>query len=164
MGATDDIEQPEVLESLLSLVDKSLVVAEPANDGRMRYRMLEPVRQYGLERLERSGEVEVVRRRHAEFFLALAEEAEPWLRGPEQASWFERLDAENDNLRAALSWLVEQGEGNWRCVSAGRWVNSGTCDIWRRDGGGWRQRWLEGMTHRRGSKHYCTLDGSPGNR
>ena len=52
VGATDDIEQPEVLESLLSLVDKSLVVAEPANDGRMRYRMLEPVRQYGLERLE----------------------------------------------------------------------------------------------------------------
>jgi predicted ATPase len=111
VGAPDDIEQPEVLESLLSLVDKSLVVAEAANDGRMRYRMLEPVRQYGLERLERSGEVEVVRRRHAEFFVALAEEAEPWLRGPEQAAWFERLDAENDNLRAALSWLLEQGEG-----------------------------------------------------
>jgi non-specific serine/threonine protein kinase len=111
VGATDDIEQPEVLESLLSLVDKSLVVAEAANDGRMRYRMLEPVRHYGLERLEDSGEVEVVRRRHAEFFLALAEEAEPWLRGPEQAAWFERLDAENDNLRAALSWLLEQCEG-----------------------------------------------------
>ena len=62
----------------------------------------------------------MVRRRHAEFFLALAEEAEPWLRGPEQAAWFERLDAENDNLRAALSWLLEQGEGNWRCVSAVR--------------------------------------------
>ena len=111
VGATDDIEQPEVLESLLSLVDKSLVVAEPANDGRMRYRMLEPVRQYGLERLEDSGEVEVVRRRHADFFVALSEEVEPWLRGPEQAAWFERLDAENDNLRAALSWLLEQGEG-----------------------------------------------------
>jgi predicted ATPase/DNA-binding SARP family transcriptional activator/DNA-binding CsgD family transcriptional regulator len=111
VGATDDIEQPEVLEPLLSLVDRSLVVAEAANDSRMRYRMLEPIRQYGLERLERSGEVEVVRRRHAEFFVALAEEAEPWLRGPEQAAWFERLDAENDNLRAALSWLLEQGEG-----------------------------------------------------
>ena len=112
VGATDDIEQPEVLESLLSLVDKSLVVAEAANDGRMRYRMLEPVRHYGLERLEDSGEVEVVRRRHAEFFLALAEEAEPWLRGPEQAAWFERLDAENDNLRAALSWSLERGAGD----------------------------------------------------
>ena len=111
VGATDDIEQLEVMEALLSLVDKSLVVAEAANDGRMRYRMLEPVRQYGLERLEMSGEVQEVRRRHAEFFLALAEEAEPRLRGPEQAAWFERLDAENDNLRAALSWLREQGEG-----------------------------------------------------
>jgi predicted ATPase/DNA-binding CsgD family transcriptional regulator len=111
VGATDDIEQHEVLESLLSLVDKSLVVAEAANEGRMRYRMLEPVRQYGLERLEMSGEVQEVRRRHAGYFLALAEEAEPRLRGPEQAAWFERLDAENDNLRGALSWLLEQGEG-----------------------------------------------------
>ncbi len=111
VGATDDIERLEVLESTLSLVDKSLVLAEAANDGRMRYRMLEPVRQYGLERLEMSGEVQEVRRRHAEFFLALAEEAEPWLRGPEQAAWFVRLDAENDNLRAALSWLLEQGKG-----------------------------------------------------
>jgi non-specific serine/threonine protein kinase len=73
--------------------------------------MLEPVRQYGLERQQGSGEAEHVKRRHAEFFLALAEEAEPRLRGPEQAAWFERLDAEIDNLRVALSWLVEQGEG-----------------------------------------------------
>ena len=42
--------------------------------------------------------------------------------GTRASVWFERLDAENDNLRAALSWLLEQGEGNWRCVSAGRWV------------------------------------------
>jgi predicted ATPase/DNA-binding SARP family transcriptional activator/DNA-binding CsgD family transcriptional regulator len=111
VGATDDFEQLEVLEALLSLVDKSLVVADAANDGRMRYRMLEPVRQYGLERLEMSGEVQEVRCRHAEFFLALAEEAEPRLRGPEQAAWFARLDAESDNLRAALSWLLEQGKG-----------------------------------------------------
>jgi DNA-binding CsgD family transcriptional regulator/tetratricopeptide (TPR) repeat protein len=111
VGATDDIEQDEVLESLLSLVDKSLVVAEAADNGRMRYRMLEPIRQYGLERLEDSGEIEVVRQRHAEFFLALAEDAEPRLRGPEQAAWFKRLDSENDNLRAALTWLLEQGKG-----------------------------------------------------
>jgi non-specific serine/threonine protein kinase len=111
VGAGDDIKQREVLKAFLSLVDKSLIVVEAPGDGRIRYRMLEPIRQYGLERLEDSGEVEMVRRRHAEFFLALAEEAEPWLRGPEQAAWFARLDAENDNLRKALSWLLEQCEG-----------------------------------------------------
>ena len=66
--------------------------------GGRRYRLPEPLRQYALERLEESGEAEAFRRRHAEFFLALAEEAEPKLRGPEQAAWFERLDAENGNL------------------------------------------------------------------
>jgi len=105
------VEGEPVLDLLGTLVDKSLVVVEVAEDGSVRYTLLEPVRQYAREKLEESGEVEGVRRRHAEFFLALAEEAEPWLRGPEQAAWFERLDAENDNLRAALSWLLEQCEG-----------------------------------------------------
>jgi len=110
-GAANGIETTDVLKPFLSLVDKSLVIAEAAHDGGMRYRMLEPVRLYGHERLEESGEAEEVRRLHAEFFLSLAEEAEPHLRGSEQASWFERLDAENDNLRAALSWSLERGAG-----------------------------------------------------
>jgi predicted ATPase len=66
--------------------------------------MLEPVRQYALEKLEYSGEVEDVKRAHAEYFLALAEEAEPELIGPWEAEWLERLDVELDNIRAALSW------------------------------------------------------------
>ena len=76
--------------------------------GRARYRLLEPVRQYARERLEESGEAEAVRRRHAEFFLALAEEAAPQLAGAHQQDWAERLEAEHDNMRAALSWSLER--------------------------------------------------------
>ena len=88
------------------------MVAETTRIGGVRYRMLEPVRQYAREKLEEGGEAEEVRRRHASFFLALAEEAEPRLRGPEDMEWLERLEAEHDNLRAALSWALEQRESN----------------------------------------------------
>ena len=99
----------EVLEFLSHLVDKSMVVAgsPPRADEALRYRMLEPVRQYGLERLEESGEAEQVRKRHARFFLALAEEAETELvRGP-LGVWMERLGREHSNFRAALSWALD---------------------------------------------------------
>jgi DNA-binding CsgD family transcriptional regulator len=73
--------------------------------------MLESIRQYAREKLEESGEAEEVQDRHAAFFLALAEEAEAQLAGPEQRVWVERLEGEHDNLREALSWVLEQGEG-----------------------------------------------------
>jgi tetratricopeptide (TPR) repeat protein len=76
----------------------------------VRYRMLEPVRQYAREKLRVSGEAEEVQDRHAAFFLALAEEAEPELAGLEQRVWVERLEGEHDNLREALSWLLERQE------------------------------------------------------
>jgi non-specific serine/threonine protein kinase len=72
--------------------------------------LLETVRQYGQDRLYASGESATVRRRHQEFFLTLAERAEPGLRGPEQAAWLERLEVEHDNLRAALEWSRESHE------------------------------------------------------
>jgi predicted ATPase len=98
------------LELLSGLVDKCLVVAESTERSRVRYRMLEPVRQYALEKLEDGNEGEEVRRRHARFFLALAEEAEPQVRGSVDVEWFERLETEHDNIRAALSWALERGE------------------------------------------------------
>jgi predicted ATPase/DNA-binding SARP family transcriptional activator/DNA-binding CsgD family transcriptional regulator len=103
-------EEDDVLNLLSRLVDKSLVVAEVARDGPVRYRMLETVRQYAHERLEKSGEAEVVHRRHAGFFLALAEEAEPQLKGAQQEAWLERLDEDHDNFRAALAWDLAHGE------------------------------------------------------
>jgi predicted ATPase/DNA-binding CsgD family transcriptional regulator len=93
----------EVLDLLASLVDKSLVIVEE-QDGEARYRLLETVRQYGREKLQESGEEELFRRRHAEYYLALAEKPEPDLR--EQGAWLLRLGAEFDNFRAALRWTL----------------------------------------------------------
>jgi predicted ATPase len=94
VGASDDVEEEEVLELLWRLVNKSLVVAEARTAGTARYRMLEPIRQYAREKLETSGEADEVKDRHAAFFLALAEEAEPELAGAQQTLWVERLEGE----------------------------------------------------------------------
>jgi tetratricopeptide (TPR) repeat protein len=95
----------DVLDLLTSLVEKSLVIYEQQEE---RYRLLETVRHYAAERLLESGEGEAVRGRHLECFLRLMEEGEPQLRGPEQAAWLTRLEAENANLRAALDWCQEK--------------------------------------------------------
>lgn len=108
-----DTEQGEVLDLLSGLVDKSLVVAEATGGGGVRYRMLEPIRQYAREKLEEGGEAEEVRSQHASFFLALTEEPEPRLRGAEDVEWLERLEAEHDNLRAALAWALEREQPSW---------------------------------------------------
>jgi non-specific serine/threonine protein kinase len=105
-----DVEEDDVLDLLSLLVDKSMVAAEESEDSEIRYRMLDPVCQYGRKKLEESGEADVGQRRHAAFFLALAEEAELELRGPRQGVWLERLEKEHDNLRAALSWSLERKE------------------------------------------------------
>jgi predicted ATPase/class 3 adenylate cyclase len=99
----------EVLELLGLLVDKSLVLVEEAPEP--RYRLLETIRQYALEHLRRSGEEAATRQRHRDWFLSLAEQAEPRLTGPEQAEWLERLEREHENLRAALDWSAEAGDG-----------------------------------------------------
>ena len=110
VGSGGGIGDDDVLDLLGKLVDKSLVVAEAGGEGGLRYRILEPVRQYAQERLQASGEAELTWRRHAAWFLELAEEAEPRLRGLQQGVWLERLGREHDNLRAALSWMLERGE------------------------------------------------------
>ena len=109
-AAGDEGGSEEVLWLLGGLVEQSLVFADAGDDGPNRYRMLEPVRQYALGRLEESGETEGTRHRHAAFYLALAEAAEPELRGAGQVAWLGRLEREHDNLRAALAWLLERGE------------------------------------------------------
>ena len=76
---------------------------EGAN-GEPRFVMLETLREFGLEQLEASGEQEAIHRRHANFFLALAEQAEASLESAEQVEWMNRMEQEHDNLRAALEW------------------------------------------------------------
>src|SRR5579864_607270 len=97
----------EVLDLLTQLTDKSLVVAD-TQGGEARYRLLETVRQYGRDRLEETEEAADVRRRHFEWYLGLAEQAEPGLRGPAQGNWLKRLEAEHDNLRASLEWAKRE--------------------------------------------------------
>jgi predicted ATPase/DNA-binding SARP family transcriptional activator/DNA-binding CsgD family transcriptional regulator len=130
----------DVLELLSGLSNKSLVVSEPTGDGGVRYRLLEPVHQYAREKLEENGNAKSVRRHHAEYFLALAEVAEPKLWGPEDAAWLQRLEAEHDNLRAALSWALEQEEGEPALRLAGAlwrfWITRGYYEEGR--------RWFEG--------------------
>ena len=99
----------DVLDALGRLVEQSLVLAE-IREGQMRYRMLEPVRQYALEKSKEANETEELRRRHAEYFLGLAEDADLGMAGPLHSRWLNTLEAEHGNLRAALSWAVERGE------------------------------------------------------
>ena len=95
---------PDILQSLL---DKSLVRKRDSRVGH-RYWMLETIREYASERLDESGEAGELRQRHAEFFLALAEEAFPELKGS-PGPWLDRLEADHDNLRTLLDWLESSG-------------------------------------------------------
>lgn len=94
------------VETLLNLVDKSLVIPEEA-DSEVRYRLLETIRTFATERLVETGNSEAIRRRHAEFYLDLAKRAEPQIHGPDQKQWLDRLDEEHDNLRGALEWSID---------------------------------------------------------
>jgi non-specific serine/threonine protein kinase len=107
----DCLAEGEAIQCLASLVDKSLVVGESASSGRMRYRLLEPIRQFAMERFLGSADVEVVRSRHVDCFVALGEQAAPHLRGGLQfAAWLNRLEVEQDNLRAAMRWCADNGD------------------------------------------------------
>jgi predicted ATPase/DNA-binding CsgD family transcriptional regulator len=103
----EGIEKEMVLDLLSHLLNKSLVLMATRN-GETRYRLLETVRQYGAQKLEESGESAQTRRRHADFFLELIEQVEPNINGRDRGVWLERLELENDNLRAALAWSTEQ--------------------------------------------------------
>jgi predicted ATPase/DNA-binding SARP family transcriptional activator len=110
IGTGEPVEAGEVLDLLSQLVDKSLVVVEAMSGGTLRYRMLEPIRQFGLEKLREREEEPEALRRHAAFFVTLAEEAYPKLRAEPQVEWLGRLEKENANLRGALSWALSAGE------------------------------------------------------
>jgi len=97
-----------VLDGAASLIDKSLLYQTEQEGEEPRIVMLETIREYGLECLTESGEMEITRKAHAAYYLALSEQAELELRGPQQVVWLERLEQEHDNLRTALQRLLEQ--------------------------------------------------------
>ena len=114
----DSIDEFEVVELLVSLVEKSLVVFDEA---RGRYRMLETVRQYARDRLLESGSAEAWRDRHLAYFLELGEIAEPHLVGAKQQIWLQRLEEEHDNFRAALEWSLGANVDSGIRIAAAIW-------------------------------------------
>lgn len=103
------LPRDRILDALTSLVARSLVVADNGKTP-TRYRMLETIRQYARERLREAGEEADVRRHHGEWYMGMAERAELSLSGADQQTMLERLDDENDNLRAALDWAHSSGD------------------------------------------------------
>jgi predicted ATPase/class 3 adenylate cyclase/Tfp pilus assembly protein PilF len=105
---SDPPAPPSALDLVSALVAQSMLTSQDHADGSVRFGMLETIREYGLERLADVGELEAVRGRHAQFFLALAEGASTELEGAQSAVWLDRLEAEHDNLRAALAWALDR--------------------------------------------------------
>ena len=103
-----------VLEGVASLIDKNLLQQIEQTQGEPRIVMLETIREYGLEALAVSEEMEATRQAHAAYYLVLAEKTEPELRGQQQAIWQWRMEREYDNLLAAWQWAVEQGKSGQR--------------------------------------------------
>ncbi len=98
----------DVLTPVAGLVDKNLLIR--VEDGETRFRMLETIREFAEERLELTGEADAVRRRHAAWFLGLAQRAERFIWSEHQAVWFERVERAHDNVRLALNWCLSGGD------------------------------------------------------
>jgi non-specific serine/threonine protein kinase len=105
------VQASEVIDGIASLINKSLLRHEEEAEGDPRYYMLETIQEYGLSLLAQLAEADEVQRRHALYFLSLAEEAEAEMRGPRQGDWVARLGVEHDNMRAALDWCRGIGDG-----------------------------------------------------
>jgi predicted ATPase len=104
---TQDSSPVDVLEKVASLLDKNLLRREEGECGESRYTMLETIREYALGRLAQGGEGDAVRRRHAQYYLALAERSTSNLHQPPEAAWMDNVEQEYGNLRAALGWATE---------------------------------------------------------
>jgi predicted ATPase/transcriptional regulator with XRE-family HTH domain len=103
-------EIQNVLAGLASLVNKSLLLQQEQADGQSRFSMLETIHEYALERLVERGDLETLRQRHAAYYVTVVEAAEPELRRAQQLAWLEQLEREHLNLRAALTWALEDTE------------------------------------------------------
>jgi non-specific serine/threonine protein kinase len=121
--AGGEIQLDDVLDLLSQLASKSLVMAERKPGEEARYRLLETIREYAGEKLVEAGEETAVRDRHLDYFVKLAEEAEPQLFRPDQVFWLNRLEADHENLRAAAAWSLKRKAGTsaLRLVGALSW-------------------------------------------
>jgi predicted ATPase/DNA-binding CsgD family transcriptional regulator len=131
---------PEDLTGLLSgLVEKNLVIPREGLDGELRFEMLPLIRAFGLGRLESSGELADLQLRHAQFYTRMVEGASQEMRTHRQNRWFKRLAADQDNIRAVLSWSLSGNQ-----VEFGTQIVSGMMDYWYYNGAAAEgRRWIE---------------------
>lgn len=137
-----EIQRAQVLELLASLVNKSLVATETLQGSEARYRLLETIRQYAQEILEAAGEWDAAHDHCLDCFLRLAEEVAPKLKESYQHLWFNWLETEHDNIRAALAWALERGR-----IEAGLRIGIALFIFWQtrayvREGRTWFERFL----------------------
>jgi predicted ATPase len=124
--AADGDLRVDIVDGIAALLNQSLVRQEEEIDGEPRFVMLETIREYALERLQMSGEIAAMQRRHAEYYTALAEAAEPRLRQPAQMA---RLRIDHDNLRAALGWALGPATELAARISAVLWRYWEGCNL-----------------------------------
>jgi non-specific serine/threonine protein kinase len=135
------LDQTQVIDLVTLLVDSSIVQVQESAGAR-RYQLLETIREYGLRKLEEARETETFRRRHLEWFLALARLAEPEWRGANQGRWLDRLEADLDNIRAALDY----GRGHGDRVDDGLTLASALWLLWHSRGHiGESRQWLSSL-------------------
>jgi non-specific serine/threonine protein kinase len=140
--AWNGLESFEVLDLLAPLIDKSLVTPNPTGES-ARYTLLETIRDYAAERLKQAGETDTQGDRHSFHFFKLALQAEPELQGPEQASWFERLGQEHDNLRRATRHFTAKGDaGATLLITGAMWRFWWTRGLWEEGRGVLRESLL----------------------
>lgn len=142
-GIMPEYSTPDIQDALRSLVSNYLVL-QYEYCGEPRFTLLETVRAYALERLAETGAERDVRQRHAEYYLALAEEADPHLRTATQLVWLDQLEVERSNLRAALAWFIDQAldvESSLRLVGALVWFWTIRCHL--SEGREWSTRALQ---------------------
>lgn len=120
----------DVASGVWALADKSMLQREDGLDsGSSRFRMLETIREFAMMKLDASGEEDTIRGRHADYFLKVVEKAEPHLHQKDQISWLDRLEAEHDNMRAALGWTCER-----RDADTALGISGALSEFWRMGG------------------------------
>ncbi len=122
------VEESDIVGLLTHLVEKSLVVAEDRG-AEVRYRLLEPMRQYALDKLLEASEASAIRARHRGFFLTLAQRGQAGLIGPDPQVWLTRVETEHDNIRAALRWSIDTDD-----LEAAAHLGSVMARFWARRG------------------------------
>ena len=146
-----ELERSDVLDLLGRLIDKSLVIVETASErDETRYRLLETIRQYALEKLTVIEEAREIRDRHSEFFVNWVEAVEPHIFGIDSGTWFKRLDKELENVRAAMDWSTNNGNPVNTLRIAGAIGNFWFVFVWSLSPSEWHHRVRQALSRPEG--------------